>query len=128
MHTILVVEDNADIRNMVTILLQLDGYHVIPTAHGAEGLDCLHQHPIDLILSDLRMPRLDGAELYQIIRTDLRYQTLPFILISGTSPPQGITTDLHSSFLTKPLDPPALLATIAHLIEHHHHSSKERSR
>src|SRR5215211_3201186 len=61
--TVLVVEDEPVIRELMVILLEEEGYTVVQAADGLEALQTVDDHPIDVVLSDVKMPRLDGAAL-----------------------------------------------------------------
>lgn len=112
MPTVLILDDDPMIREMLTMLLQMEGYEVVTAANGVEGMAQLHHQRVDLVLSDLQMPELDGITFYKHLRTESNYHTLPFILMSAL-PPRQETLNEHMVFLPKPLDPATLLNTIA---------------
>jgi CheY-like chemotaxis protein len=66
-YSILLVDDDADSRDIVARLLELDGYEVDTAQHGTAALDLLAQRSYDVILSDLRMPEVTGEALYRRI-------------------------------------------------------------
>src|SRR5919112_5400307 len=78
---ILVVEDEPVIRELMAILLEEEGYTVRQACDGLEALETLEQHPVDLVLSDVKMPRLDGASLAHQLRA--QEHPLPVILMSA---------------------------------------------
>jgi CheY-like chemotaxis protein len=80
---ILLVDDNADYLSLVKEVLTQNGYTVHTAHDGMEGCDVLSQEDIDLIISDIRMPRLDGLKLHAFAREIDRYRTTKFIFISG---------------------------------------------
>jgi two-component system chemotaxis response regulator CheY len=125
MHTILIIDDDRSIIDMLSMILDLEGYHVTAASDGYEGLDRLQHHPVDLILSDLTMPLLDGAQLYQMLRADPRYQALPFILTTAALPPAALDTDPCGTFLAKPIQPETLLTTIARMLQQQDRARKE---
>jgi CheY-like chemotaxis protein len=105
---ILVVEDEPVIRELMAILLEEEGYAVRQACDGLEALQMVDQHPVDLILSDVKMPRLDGASLARQLRT--RDDPLPVILMSAVY----AEVDLPGvRFLRKPVAGEHLLAIIA---------------
>ena len=65
--SILVVEDNADMRGYIRSILR-DKYNVFEAAHGAEALNILNSHSVDFIISDLMMPVMDGIELSRRVK------------------------------------------------------------
>lgn len=86
--TILVVDDEDPVREMLTWMLQEAGYEVHQAIDGQQALSFLHEHgPVDLVVSDVNMPRIDGLELCGRVRE--RWPGLPVLLISGRPPPNG---------------------------------------
>lgn len=84
-HRILVVDDEDNLRDVLMEVLRRDGHEVDSAVDGAEGLQRAQEHPYDLIVTDLRMPTLDGPELYRRIRE--RYADHPprFIFMSANT-------------------------------------------
>jgi two-component system, OmpR family, response regulator MprA len=106
--TLLVVEDEPVIRELMAILLEDEGYTVHQAVDGLQALEMLEQHGIDLVLSDVKMPRLDGASLVQRLRS--RGDTIPVVLMSAVY----AEVDLPGvRFLRKPVNCEHLLTIIA---------------
>src|SRR5215218_73634 len=106
--TVLVVEDEPVIRELMAILLEEEGYAVRQAVDGLQALEMLEQHGVDLILSDVKMPRLDGASLVQRLRS--RGDTIPVVLMSAVY----AEVDLPGvRFLRKPVNCEHLLTIIA---------------
>ena len=80
---ILLVDDNEDFLNLVKEVLNESGYAVYTASDGVEGCNVLASSDIDLIISDIRMPRLDGIKLHAFARATDRYKTTKFVFISG---------------------------------------------
>ena len=80
---ILLVDDNRDYLDIVTDALKLGGYSVHPASDGAQGAELLESTDIDLIISDIRMPRLDGIKLHAFARETDRYKTTKFVFLTG---------------------------------------------
>jgi len=104
---ILVVEDNPDMRDVLTQMLQIEGYFVYQAKDGQAALEILqHQRLPELILSDVQMPNLDGFELYQQVRKETRLLTIPFIFM--ISDPAEITFLIRElgvdDYLVKPIN------------------------
>ena len=78
---VLVVDDNADTRLMMKLLLETEGYRVEIAANGREALEVQRRRPSQILVTDLFMPEADGLETLQRFRAD--YPTMPIILISG---------------------------------------------
>lgn len=113
MHTILVVEDDAELRELVADVLVDAGYDVAQAANGQEALDYLREPSARpcLILLDLMMPILSGPELLEIMADDRELAALPVIVVSavaerGTAP--GV-----KRFLRKPVSSAALRKAVA---------------
>jgi CheY-like chemotaxis protein len=112
-HTILVVEDDAEIRELVADVLTEGGYSVVQAANGQEALDYLRERRPEpcVILLDLMMPVLSGPELLEILVEDQRLAALPVIVVSaiadrGTAP--GV-----KRFLRKPISATTLRKVVA---------------
>jgi CheY-like chemotaxis protein len=80
---ILLVDDNADYLSLLGEILQRNGYTIHSAQDGAEGCEVLAKSDIDLIISDIRMPRLDGLKLHAFAREIDRYKKTKFIFVSG---------------------------------------------
>lgn len=103
--TILVVEDEPVIRELMAILLEDEGFTVRQAGDGLAALEMLEQHRIDLVLSDVKMPRLDGASLVHRLRA--RGDAIPVVLMSAVY----AEVDLPGvRFLHKPVNCEHLLA------------------
>jgi CheY-like chemotaxis protein len=111
--TILIVDDDADIRDLMKTLLELDGYHV---KLAADGLDAFKQlqagAPPALILLDLMMPRMDGEQFLKEIRVS-RFAKIPVVVMSGHCPARKTAGELDAAdYLMKPIELDDLLKTI----------------
>ena len=106
--TVLVVEDEPVIRELMSILLEDEGYAVHQAVDGLQALEMLEQHAVDLVLSDVKMPRLDGASLVHRLRS--RGDAIPVVLMSAVY----AEVDLPGvRFLRKPVNCEHLLTIIA---------------
>lgn len=112
--TILLVEDDAIAREAIALALTIAGYRVATAGDGREALDYLHRHgPVCLILLDLFMPGMDGAEFRRQQRQDPALKAVPVVLLSGTDQVQAETAALGAQgFVHKPVEPVSLLATV----------------
>ncbi len=94
--SVLIVEDDPAIRELVTYLLEEDGYRVYVAADGAEALRQLDEiEQVDLVVSDVNMPVMDGIELSHRLYATL--PSLPVLLMSGRQHP-----NMNRSFIPKP--------------------------
>ena len=105
--TVLVVEDEPAVREVVVDLLQDEGYAVRQASDGLQAIDELEVDDVDLVLSDVRMPRLDGPSLAR--RLHRRGRAVPVVLMSAVD----VEVDLPGvRFLPKPFDRDHLLHVV----------------
>ena len=115
---ILIVDDSATSRMVIRKCLSMGGYqgvNFIEAANGVEALDLLNDNDIDLILTDLVMPEMDGEELGVITRQSDKLKTIPIIVISSIANPAYESKLMSlgaSAVLNKPLSPMALDETV----------------
>jgi DNA-binding NtrC family response regulator len=88
--TILLVEDQADIRELFTLVLASAGYHVIAAADAQIALDMLATHAVDLLVTDYQMPKMNGSTLISMAR--MRQPSLRAILTSGQPEIEALAT------------------------------------
>src|SRR5690348_14761279 len=81
---ILIVDDHPSNRKLLRATLEAEGFSTIEACDGVEALDLLARTPIDAIISDVLMPRMDGYRLCYEVRAHHRYSNLPFIVYSNT--------------------------------------------
>ena len=112
---ILVVDDSATARTLVARLLAARGYRVFMSINASNALRFLSMHEVDLVISDLTMPHMDGFELkHEIDR--IRSKPIPFVMITAQVTSENLATALRlgsSGFLPKPILPEALYETVA---------------
>ncbi len=105
MKKILLIEDTDEIRENVAELLELRNYNIIAAQDGAEGLFLALQHLPDVIICDIKMPKMDGFELLSVLRSNGETSTIPFIFISASAQKSDIQKGKMSgaaAYLTKP--------------------------
>ncbi len=103
--TILVIDDEKNIRTGLQAALELDGYDVILAADGAEGLDIALHSDVDLVITDLRMPGVSGEEVLRRVTTES--PGIPVIVLTGHGTVENAVEAMRSGaydFLTKPLN------------------------
>ena len=111
---LLVVDDNADMRAYLTQLLQPD-YDVLLAADGRAALETALAQPVELVLSDVMMPRMDGFELVRALRADPRTARLPIVLLTARAGEEESVQGRHAGaddYLTKPFSARQLLARV----------------
>jgi DNA-binding response OmpR family regulator len=108
---VLIVEDDADLREMMAQLLTLEGFDAATVSNGREALEYLHTDKPNVILLDLMMPVMDGWEFRRQQQADPMLATVPVIVLSALD--QGRTAAVDASaFLKKPLDFDRLLKLV----------------
>jgi CheY-like chemotaxis protein len=112
--TIFVVDDDQDIRDTLTELLQEEGYSVVRASHGGEALRMLREGPRpSLILLDLMMPVMDGWQFRAEQRKDPALASIPVVVISATGKDEKVSTLGAVQFLKKPIRLEQLLEAVA---------------
>ena len=112
---ILIIEDDAGFRDLLRIHLSGAGYEVQIAEDGVAGGRALLAQPPDLIVSDLKMPYLDGFELLALLRSEPQLTSIPVVLLSGRTDSEAMAKALQlgaSDFLTKPVTRNVLLESI----------------
>ena len=113
--TVLVIEDHPDQRELLAIVLQREGYRVVTAANGIEALEKLSTETVNIALSDIMMPKMDGFELINRIRSDPALKTIYLILITARIQEGDRVRGLDlgaDDYITKPFEPEALLLTV----------------
>ncbi len=82
---ILCVDDSASVRQMVTFTLESAGYETFPAVDGLEAVERLKTTPVDLIVTDLNMPNLDGISLVRQVRAMPAFKFMPIVLLTTES-------------------------------------------
>lgn len=113
---ILVADDSATIRKFVSFSLTTKGFEIISVADGMEALEKLPQMNVDLVITDLNMPNVDGFELIKCIRENEEYSNIPIIILSSLSSQDEVNRGLSigaNSYLIKPFDPSRILYEVS---------------
>ena len=117
--TILAVDDSASIRQMVSFTLKSAGYEVVEAVDGMDGLDKAKSRPVNLILTDQNMPRMDGLTLIKNLRAMPQYKSVPILMLTTESSDamkqQGRTVGA-TGWLVKPFDPQKLIEVVKKVI------------
>ncbi|MDD4899368.1 MAG: response regulator [Candidatus Omnitrophica bacterium] len=112
---ILVVDDDPDIRDILKLTLSEENYEVIEASDGEEALKIIPTKPLDLVLLDYRIPKVDGREVLRRIKKDLLLRHLPIIMVTGKgdiSDKVGGIDAGADDYVVKPFEPKELLARI----------------
>ena len=116
---ILTVDDSASMRQMVLLTLQGAGYDVVQACDGVEALELARLSPVDLVLTDVHMPRMDGITLVRELRALLNYKFVPMLILTTESSQEKKMDGKRAGatgWIVKPYNPPQLLATVARVI------------
>jgi DNA-binding response OmpR family regulator len=111
-NTILIVEDEEPLRDLLAQSLRRQGYTVLVAAQGAQALHLLALHAVDLILLDIRLPQMDGLAVCQAVR---QRSGIPIVILSGLSRPRDVVHGLAlgaDEYITKPFRFHELIARI----------------
>jgi two-component system phosphate regulon response regulator PhoB len=113
--TILVIEDDPDIRELLSFSLSKEGWSVIIAADGEEGLAVLPTANPDCIVLDIMLPGMDGIEVLRTVKSDLARKRLPVILTTAKGEESDIVSGLElgaEDYVVKPYSPKVLVARI----------------
>ena len=118
MTKILLVEDEAHIIRIMSLWLNRHGYEILEATNGAEALSILDRESVDVIISDLNMPVMDGFELVRVVR-DERGLQIPYLLLSARCDQEKLSDRLKTykvHLYPKPFAPSRLVAEIQRLL------------
>lgn len=122
MARILIAEDQADLREMLSFALSLDGHQIVAAADGEEALDQALATLPDLIVLDLKMPGLNGYQVCEELKKNKKSGKIPVIFISALSTEEqvkmGFQAESHE-YLPKPFSPQTLSDRVNALLEAH---------
>ena len=113
MAHILIVDDEPDIRFMMRLILELAGHQVTEAANGTAALDRILEQPPDLVVTDVMMPVMDGAEFMGRLRADPATSGIPILAVTGNPDRAGAA----DATLTKPFSPNELAAAAVSLLQ-----------
>jgi phosphate regulon transcriptional regulator PhoB len=112
---VLIVEDERDIRDLVVLHLQRDGYEVTSAGSGEEALARVRQSPPDLVVLDLMLPAMSGLEVCRRIRQEQATATLPIVMLTAKADEVDRVVGLElgaDDYVVKPFSPKELLARV----------------
>jgi two-component system, chemotaxis family, chemotaxis protein CheY len=117
--SILIVDDSASLREVVRLALAREGYHVIEAENGEDALAKLAGTRVNLIVSDVNMPRMDGIAFVTRVKSDPRLKFTPVIMLTTENQQakmeQGRAAGAKA-WITKPFTPSVLLDAVAKLV------------
>jgi DNA-binding response OmpR family regulator len=113
--TVLVADDEEDVRELVTYRLSRSGYRVIGAGDGMEAFELATEHAPDLMVLDVMMPKLDGYELTRRVRAEAALRSIPVILLTARSQETDVDRGFEvgaDDYLRKPFNPDELVARV----------------
>ncbi|MBI4321870.1 MAG: response regulator [Chloroflexi bacterium] len=113
--TVLVVDDELPVRSLIRRALEMGTYAVLEARDGEEGLEIARERHPDLVLLDIRMPKLDGHEVCRRLKADPSTAHVEVVMVSGNSDPESVQRSLDAgafAFLSKPFRITELLDTV----------------
>lgn len=112
---VLVVDDDDDYRDAMVETLEDGGYRALGVASGEQALEAIHDEPF-LVLADLRMPRMDGAEFLTAMEAELGSRLPPLVFLTGASP--SMIENMAAPVLSKPVDFDQLMTVVGRYCPH----------
>lgn len=119
LDTLLLVEDNLEVRGFIKELFK-NKYNLLEAPNGIHGINIAHNNPIDLIISDVMMPEMDGIEFCKRIKADIKTSHIQVILLTARTSTKiqkiGYNTGADA-YITKPFDSDLLILQVANLLK-----------
>jgi two-component system chemotaxis response regulator CheY len=112
---ILTIDDSKTMRDMLMLTLADAGFDVLQAVDGEDGLDVLGRERVDLVITDINMPKMDGYEVIRRVRADPAYRTLPVLVLTteGEADKRAIAKEAGATgWMVKPFDPERLVQTV----------------
>ena len=120
--TFLIVEDSPTMRQFLAFSLRrLKDCRIIEAVDGVDALKKLTTERVDLVITDINMPMMDGLKLVTLIRGNARTKTLPIVIVTTEGAEEDRKRGLAlgaNAYVPKPIQPSVLLKTVASLLEH----------
>jgi DNA-binding response OmpR family regulator len=122
MTKILIAEDEPDIRELVTFMLRFAGYEVVAAANGEEAVQTANRELPDLVLMDVRMPRMTGYDACRVMKANPSLRHVPVVFLSAKGQESEIQTGLDAgaeAYLLKPFSPAELTNRVKGILSKH---------
>ncbi|MBI3359758.1 MAG: response regulator [Chloroflexi bacterium] len=120
MAKILIAEDERDIRDLIAFTLRYSGHEVVQANNGEEAVNLALQEKPDLVLMDVRMPRMTGYEACRVIKANDEIKHIPVVFLSAKGQEAEVQTGLEvgaTDYILKPFAPDQLAKRVAELLE-----------
>jgi DNA-binding response OmpR family regulator len=119
--TVLIIEDDRDMIDLLSIVLRRGGYRPVAALGGKEGLRLLREQPVDLVLLDLMMGDMNGWQVLEVIKADKSLSAIPVLIVSARHYLEDLQVDTHESlyegYLVKPFVVRDLLTQIREVLQ-----------
>lgn len=117
---VLIVDDSKTVRNLVAFIMKKEGFKVTTAEDGLDGLEKLYgAGEVDLIVSDINMPRMDGLTFIKTLREQEAYRDIPIVVLSTEGQDKDIQTGLTvgaNLYMVKPAQPEKLVRNVKMLL------------
>ena len=117
--TILVVEDDADLQEVLRLTFTNEGFRVVIAKDGLQALDLAQRHDPDLVILDLMLPKLDGIEVCRRLREEPAFRRLPILMLTAKGEEADVVRGLGGGaddYLAKPARPREMVARVRNLL------------
>lgn len=129
--TILVVDDEKDLLDLIEYNLKKEGFDVLKAENGEEGIKKAKEHKPDLVLMDIMMPKMDGMEAVEIMRADDELKSIPIIFLTARSDEKTEVEGLNKGgddYITKPISTTKLISRIKAVMRRFEDTQEEVNR
>ena len=118
MKKILIIEDEKNIRENITELLEMFGFSAISASSGMKGIELAELEKPDLILCDISMGEMDGYEVYALVKKSASLHHIPFAFLTARAEPSDIEKGIQmgAEYLPKPFTAKELIAKVNHML------------
>lgn len=129
--TILVVDDEKDLLDLIEYNLKKEGFNVLKAENGEEGISIAKEHNPDLVLMDIMMPKMDGMEAVEKMRSDDKLKSIPIIFLTARSDEKTEVEGLNKGgddYITKPISTTKLISRIKAVLRRFDETEEEINR
>ncbi len=130
-QTILVVDDEQDLLDLIEYNLKKEGYNVLKAENGVQGLEMAKEHSPNLVLLDIMMPKMDGIQVCEKMRSNPDLKSIPVIFLTARSDEKTEVEGLNTGaddFVTKPISTTKLLSRIKAVLRRYDDTQEEVNR
>ena len=120
-YKILIVDDDSITRKFLGFILRSEGFEIYTAQDGIEALEMIAGHSIDLVITDLNMPKMDGFELIRSIRKDAQSSGLPVLMLTTEADDESRRSGIEigaSEYMVKPVTRDTLAMKVRELVDH----------